>query len=72
MAKKAKINWQILSSPKYKGRHLVILKNEVFSAKTGKEAAGIFKQVIKKYPHEKPTLTYVPKDEALILFLWKK
>lgn len=60
---------KMLSSPKYKGKHLIIVKNKVFTAKTGQEAARIFKEVIKRYPKEKPTITYVPKENMLILFV---
>lgn len=58
-----------LSNPRYKGRHLVIVKNKVFSAQTGQQAAKLFKEVTTKYPQEKPTITYVPKEETLILWL---
>lgn len=58
-----------ISSPRYRGRHLVIIKNKVFSAQTGQQAVKLFKEVTKKYPKEKPTITYVPKEEALILWL---
>ena len=71
MTKKQTINSQnslkALSSPKYRGKHLVIVKNKIFSAKTGQRAAEIFKEVIKKYPKEKPTITYVPQEGSLIL-----
>lgn len=56
-----------LSSPKYRGKHLVIVKNKIFTALTGQKAAKIFKEIIKKYPGEKPTITYVPKEGSLIL-----
>lgn len=56
-----------LSSPKYRGKHLVMVKNKIFTAKTGQEAAKIFREVIKEYPKEKPTITYVPKEGSLIL-----
>lgn len=56
-----------LSSSKYRGKHLVIVKNKIFAAKTGQEASKIFREVIRKYPKEKPTITYVPKEGSLIL-----
>ena len=58
---------KVLSSPRYRGKHLIIVKDKIFTAKTGQEAARIFKEVIKKYPKEKPTITYVPKEGSLIL-----
>lgn len=58
-----------LSNPKYRGRHLVIIKGKIFSAQTGQAATKIFKEIVKKYPKEKPTITYIPKDGSLILLL---
>ena len=57
-----------LSHPKYRGQHLVIVKGKIFASRTGQKAAKVFKEVIKKYPNEKPTITYVPKGDMLILF----
>ena len=56
------------NNPKYKGRHLILIAGKVFSAKTGKEAAKIFDVVTKKYPGKIPTITYIPKNETLILW----
>ena len=56
-----------LSSSKYRGKHLVMVKDKIFAAKTGQEAARIFKEVIKEYPKEKPTIAYIPKEGSLIL-----
>ena len=56
-----------LSSPQYRGKHLIIVKNKIFTAKTGQEATRVFKEVVKKYPKEKPTITYVPQENSLIL-----
>ncbi|MEK9165512.1 MAG: DUF5678 domain-containing protein [Patescibacteria group bacterium] len=61
-------NLSVLSSQKYKGKHIVMVKDKIFASKTGQEAAKIFKEVIKKYPKEKPTITYIPKEDTLILF----
>lgn len=57
----------VLSHPRYRGKHVVVVRNKVFAAKTGQEAAKIFRKVVKQYPRAKPTLTYVPKEEVLIL-----
>ncbi len=59
----------ILSNPRYRGKHLVIVKDKIFTALTGQEAARIFRKVTKEHPKEKPTITYVPKEEMLILVL---
>lgn len=58
---------KILANPKYKGKHVVVVDNKIFSAVTGQEASRIFKQVVKNYPKKKPTITYIPKEDTLIL-----
>jgi len=58
---------KIYSSPKYKGKHVVAVSGKVFSAKTGEEANKLLEKVMKKYPRSTPTITYVPKDEMLVL-----
>jgi len=71
MRQKVKFNKKlsIISNPRYRGKHLVIVKNRVFTALTGQEAVKIFRRVTQEYPKEKPTITYVPKEEMLILVL---
>lgn len=60
---------KVMSNPKYRGRHLVMIAGKVFAAKTAKEAARIFNEVTKKYSRKTPTITYVPKADTLILCL---
>lgn len=59
-----------LSLPKYRGKHLVMVQNKIFTATTGQEAARIFREVVKKYPQDKPTITYVPNEGSLILAIF--
>ena len=59
---------QVISNPKYRGRHLVMIAGKVFVAKTGKEAAKVFDRVTKKYNKQIPTITYIPKADTLILW----
>ncbi|MDI6794375.1 MAG: DUF5678 domain-containing protein [bacterium] len=59
----------IFTDPDYRGKHIVMIAGEVFTAKTGKEASKIFDRVTKKYPGKTPTITYVPKEDTLILWL---
>ena len=59
----------IFTDPHYRGKHIVMIAGKVFSAKTGKEASKIFDRVTRRYPGKTPTITYVPKEDALILWL---
>jgi hypothetical protein len=68
MRKNKASHLQIISDPKYRGKHLVIVAGKIFTAKTGKAAARIFAQVTKKYRRQTPTITYIPKADTLILW----
>ncbi|MEK7616965.1 MAG: DUF5678 domain-containing protein [Patescibacteria group bacterium] len=59
---------QIMSNPKYKGKHIIVMKGEVFTAKTGGSANKLLDRLEKKYPKEIPVITYVPKADTLILW----
>lgn len=65
--KKSSFISRIYSNPKYKGKHIVAIAGKVYTATTGEEANKILEKVIKKYPKETPTITYIPKEEILIL-----
>lgn len=57
----------IFAESHYRGKHVVMIADKVFTAKTGKEASRIFDRVTKRYRSKIPTITYVPKEDALIL-----
>lgn len=59
----------IMSNPKYKGKHIVVIKGKIFTAKSGKQVNKIIDRLEKKYPKETPVLTYIPKEDTLILWL---
>lgn len=60
---------KIMSNPRYKGKHIVVVAGKVFATKTGKEASKILDKLEKKYPKEIPAITYIPKADSLILWL---
>lgn len=59
----------IFTSQRYRGKHVILISGKVFSARTGKEASKIFDRVTKKYPNRTPTITYIPKEDTLILWI---
>lgn len=59
----------IMSNPRYKGKHIIIIAGQVFTAQTGKQANKILDKLEKKYPKEIPEITYIPKADTLILWL---
>lgn len=59
----------ILNNPRYRGKHVIVIKNKVFTAKTGKEANKVLDRLEKQYPGEIPAITYIPKTDTLILWL---
>lgn len=56
-----------MSNPAYKGKHVIVIAGNVFTAKTGEKASKILMEVRRKYPKETPAITYIPKADALIL-----
>lgn len=59
----------IMSDPKYKGKHVVVIKGKVFTAKTGSQANKLLDKLEKQYPKETPVITYIPKEDTLILWV---
>ena len=62
-----KLMEQAFGNPKYRGKHVIVIGGQIFSAATGKQAQKILEDVNKKYPKEIPIITYIPKSESLFL-----
>lgn len=60
---------QILSDQKYKGKHIVVVGEHIFTANTGEGAGKILKRVRSEYPQTTPAITYIPDADTLILCL---
>jgi hypothetical protein len=69
MTKRQKLINLVYSNSKYWGRHVIILGDKIYSAKSGAKASKMLEELMKKNPSDTPTLTYVPKTDTLILFL---
>lgn len=69
MTEKDRIFIKALLNPKYRGKHIIMIKGKIYTASNGKKASLIFDRLTKEYPKEIPTLAYVPKEDALILCL---
>lgn len=57
----------VMSNPKYRGKHVIVIGGKVFTAKSGPEANKILDKLEKLYPKETPAITYIPKTDTLIL-----
>lgn len=55
-------NWD-----KYRGKHVLVVGEKIYSAKTGDKALGLLKKIEAKDPSVSPLLAYIPKSDALIL-----
>ena len=60
---------KVLSDPKYKGKHVVVIADQVFTANTGEGARKILQRVRQEYPGITPAVTYIPDADTLILWL---
>lgn len=65
---KTNIPLKQMSDPVNQGKHLIFVGRKVFRARTGPQALRLLQRIRKKYPHQKISLTYIPKADALILF----
>lgn len=41
---------RVLSDPKYKGKHVIVVDDKIFTANTGEGASQILDEVDRKYP----------------------
>ena len=58
---------ELMGDPAYKGKHILIIAGQIFTARTGERMGKILDKMRKKYPKEIPEITYVPKADTLIL-----
>jgi len=61
----------IYQNPKYWGKYVVVIGQKVFSVKSGKAHNALLEKLVKKYPNQTPLVTYIPKEDTLILILIK-
>ena len=58
---------QAYQNPKYQGKHLVVLGGKIYATKTGMAQVKLLEKLMKRYPHEKPSIAYIPEANTLIL-----
>ncbi len=59
----------LFQNPRYRGKHIIIAGNKVYTAKTGEGASEILRKLEKKYPKVIPEVAYLPKARSLILWM---
>ena len=58
-----------MSDPSYKGKHVIVIAGKVFTAQSGREANRLLDRLEKRYPKLTPAITYIPKEDTLILWV---
>lgn len=58
----------VFGNPRYRGKHVVLIANKVFTANTGQGVSQILDNVRKKFPRQIPEVAYLPKSRTLILW----
>lgn len=56
----------IYQDPKYGGKYVIVMGEKVYSSEA-KHHSFLLEKLVKQYPHEKPLIIYIPKDDTLIL-----
>ena len=65
----AKLLRRVAANPRYRGKHLVVVGGKIFVARSAAEAPRLFDRVTHTHRRATPTLVYIPKADALILWL---
>ena len=60
---------RLAANPRYRGKHVIVVGQKVFVARSVAEAPRLFDRVVRTHPRATPTLLYVPRADALILWL---
>lgn len=55
----------IYQDPKYGGKYVIVMGEKIYSSEA-KYHSPLLEKLVKQYPHEKPLIIYVPKDDTLI------
>ena len=66
MKKVTSVPTKIFKDPQYRGKHVVLIGTKVLAAGSWSKASKAFDNWLKK-SKVPPTLTYIPKEDALIL-----
>lgn len=57
---------RVYANPRYRGKHVIVVDDKVFVARSATDAPRLFDRVIRAYPRSTPTLVYVPRADALV------
>lgn len=68
-ASQAALIAKVYANPRYRGKRVVVIQGKVFPGAKGSTGLRQLRRLLKRYPHETPTIVYVPKAETLILLL---
>jgi len=60
---------QLYANPRYRGKHVILVDDKVFVAKSAADSSRLFDRVSRAHPRSTPTLVYVPQADTLILWL---
>lgn len=58
---------EIMSNPRYRGKHLILANGKLYTAATGERASEILQKIRKKDPDVVPEVAYLPKSRFLVL-----
>lgn len=59
---------RLAANPRYRGKHLIVVEGKVFIARSAADAPRLFDRVTRAHRHATPTLLYIPRADALILW----
>ena len=60
---------RLAANPRYRGKHLIVVEGKIFVARSAADAPRLFDRVTRTHRGAVPTLLYIPRADALILWL---
>lgn len=55
----------LYQNPKYRGKYVIVVGKDIYSAKSGKDHSALLEKLIKEHPRQTPLVTYIPREDTL-------
>ena len=65
-----KIELNLYSNPHYRGKHIVVDGKKIYASSSSQKARKIFDRLAKEPRKKTLSVTYIPKEDTLILNLY--
>ena len=64
---KEKLLQSLYLNPDYAGKYIIVIGDKIYAHRSSEKHNQTLEEVLVAYPQETPLITYIPKEETLIL-----